>query len=76
MSQNFRVSLTGKLNTLCLELFTNFFVIFNDAVVNQGDLVTCKVRMSITDNGFSVCGPTSMGDAHKTLQTLFFNLIG
>ena len=48
-------------------------MIFDDAVMNNRDLIPANMRMSIGGTGFTVCGPTRMGDADIALYRIFVN---
>ena len=81
------IGLAGKHVALLAELGAQGFVVFNDAVVHQGNprrrmlrragiytRAVAKVRVGVVLSRCAVCGPTGVGNAHATLQAVVLHL--
>ena len=65
VGDDFGVGVGGELNILVGELFFEFEVVFNDAVVDNGELlVLAEERVGVFVGGGAVCGPTRMAYAN------------
>ncbi|OPY76229.1 MAG: hypothetical protein A4E63_00171 [Syntrophorhabdus sp. PtaU1.Bin050] len=56
-----------KLMTVLAESLFDFDVIFNDAVMDDGN-IPCRVGMGIPFRRYSVGGPSRMGKPHGALE--------
>ncbi|MCY1398324.1 hypothetical protein D9M71_133530 [compost metagenome] len=70
MDDDFGVGVRGEDITLGLELLTQSFVVFDDAVVDDRQLLAGEVRVGIALAGGAVGGPAGVGDAQATDQRL------
>ncbi len=62
------ISFRTETVTRSQEFLAQFIVIFDDAVMNQGDFIGRGMRMRITRVGHSMRGPPGMRNAAKTGQ--------
>ncbi len=64
LTEDFRIGIATKDMSLADEELLQFRVVFNDAVVDQGDIAAViAVGMGVGLVGFTVGGPAGMGDA-------------
>ena len=85
MADDFGVRLAGKHIALGLQLAAQFLVVFDDAVVYQGDArghaaariqagAVAKVRVGVGHGRCAVRGPAGVGDAGQALKILGLHL--
>ena len=71
LRQNFRIRFRPERNALFLQLFFQKVVIFNNAVVNDKNVVRfVPLRMGVLYRGFTVRCPTGVGNADAALHGL------
>ena len=75
MCQHFRIRLTFKRHAGRLQFLSDFSVVFNNAVMYQGNPTARNMRVRIADHGAAVRRPTRVGDPHRTVQLFGFNLL-
>src|SRR6267142_285004 len=74
MRNDFRVSFGDELVAFALELFFEFEIVFDDAVVDDDDLAAAiAMRMGVFFRGAAVRGPTCVTDAVGTVKRGFLN---
>jgi hypothetical protein len=71
MRDNLGVRVTQKADALCLEFALELEMIFDDAVMNDGN-VPSDVRMCVWLTGTAVRRPARVSDAECTLEILGF----
>src|SRR3546814_1185790 len=79
MSDHFSVGLAFEYIAGRLQFGAQFVVVFDNAVVNQGNAcrpfaLSRKMGMGIVGGGRAMRGPTGMGDTGKTLYAVFGHL--
>ena len=70
MCHHLGVGLADKTVALGLQGGTQFFVVFNDAVVHQGNAVTAEMRVGVVHRRCAVGGPPGVGNAGQALQAI------
>ena len=75
MRQHFRIRLTFKRHAGRQQFLPDFSVVFNNAVMYQGNPTARNMRVRIADHGAAVRRPTRVGDPHRTVQLFGFNLL-
>ena len=75
MRGHFRVRLGQELIALFDELFLDRLVVFDDAVVNDGDPIAGQVRVRIRVGDATVCCPAGMGNPKPSLERLRFQFL-
>src|SRR5690606_28466192 len=68
MRDDFRVRLRGEGVAEARELLAQLLVVFDDAVVDDGDAVARDMRMRIALRGHAVRRPTRVSDAERTFD--------
>ena len=68
LRDNFGIGIGDKGSALCDELLFDLLVIFNDAVMDERDLLAASVRVRIDIRGFAVGGPAGVPDADRALR--------
>ena len=74
MSNHFGIGLTDEFVAFTDQLFFYGGVIFNDAVMNYGNLIIGKKRMRIANFRCPVCSPSGMSNTCGTFNFVFFRL--
>ena len=69
LGHHLAVRIRGEGHTAALELLLDLQIVFNDSVVDQGDLsVLADMRVSVDVVGLAMGGPAGMANAQCALQ--------
>ena len=67
---DFCIRIAGECYALCRQIFFQFFVVFNNAVMNNGHSAAC-MRMRVDVRWFAMGCPASMSNASVSLWSAF-----
>ena len=74
VSDDFRIGFGDELVAFALELFLEFEIVFDDAVVNDDDFAAAvAMRVGIFFRGAAVRGPAGVADPVRALDGRFLN---
>src|SRR5207253_10123403 len=68
MRDDLGIGLRAKRIALRLQPLAQRFVVFDDAVVDDGDFVARQMRMRVVGGRRAVCRPTRMRDASRRME--------
>ena len=75
MSNNLGVRVANERIAFCFEVFSQFFVVFDDAVMNDSDVVPRHMWMRIDLARHTVCRPARVRNTNFSVQRIFVERI-